>query len=154
VKRPSLLRGPAPVLAAGAAILLLAVVAGQRMGDQVIQQAGQDTLQSVIPTPLASGADASAPPYGPDWKSSQALTAAGDPHFPDPRVPPQPLPTPLPAVVTRATPTPTPTATPNPNIPIWRQQPLPTMVPTAAPVTPVPAPSRPAPSPQASPGRR
>jgi hypothetical protein len=148
------MKGPAIVLAAGAAVLLLAVVIGQRMGDTVIQQAGQQTLQSVMPTALPSGADASPQPYGPDWKSSQSLSAAGDPHFPDPRVPPKPLPTPLPVTPTKPVATPVPTPTPNPNIPIWRQQPLPTMRPLAAPITPVPAPSGGAVSPQPSPSLR
>ncbi len=133
------MKGPALVLAAGAAVLLGAVFIGQRMGDSVIQQAGQQTLQSEMPTPMPSGADASPQPYGPNWENSQSLTAAGDPHFPDPRIPPKPLPTPLPVAVTKATPTPVPTATPNPNIPIWRQVPLPTMAPTSPTVTPAPA---------------
>ncbi len=90
------MRFPTVVLAAGAAVLLIAVAVGQRMGDRVMQQATQQQLQSVLPTPLPSGADASPQPYGPDWKRSQSLSAAADPRFPDPRVPPKPLPTPPP----------------------------------------------------------
>jgi hypothetical protein len=120
------------VLAAGAAVLLLATAIGERMGSRVIGQATEQTLQSVSPQAVTPAPDATAQPYGPDWKRSQALSAAADPRFPDPRVPPQPLPTPLP------TPTPRPAApqasvpatpTPNPNIPIWRQKPLPTSTP-------------------------
>ena len=50
---------PTIVLAVGAAVLLLAVVIGQRMGDRVMQQATQAQLNSVIPTPLPTGADTS-----------------------------------------------------------------------------------------------
>jgi DNA polymerase-3 subunit gamma/tau len=121
-------RLPTILLAVGAGVLILAVAIGERMGDRVIGQATDRTLQSatgaVTPEP-----DATAGPYGPDWKRSQALTAANDPRFPDPRVPPQPLPTPL--VTPTPAPTVPPTPTPNPNIPIWRQQPLPTATPSA-----------------------
>jgi hypothetical protein len=125
---------PTIVLAAGAAILLIAVAVGQRMGDRVMQQATeQQQLQSVLPTPLPSGADASPQPYGPDWKRSQSLSAAADPRFPDPRVPPKPLPT-LPPAPKATLPPPLPaTPTPNPNIPIWRQKPLPTFMPSPEP---------------------
>jgi hypothetical protein len=124
-------RLPAALLLVGAVVLLLAVGLGERMGNRVIGQATEQTLQSVSPTAVTPAPDASPQPYGPDWKRSQALSAAGDPHFPDPRVPPQPIPTPLPTP--KATPTPVPTPTPNPNVPIWRQRPLPTMAPSAIP---------------------
>ena len=102
------------------------------MGDRVMQQATEQQLQSVMPTPLPSGADASPQPYGPDWKRSQSLSAAAHPRFPDPRVPPKPLPT-LPPAPKASPPPPTPvTPTPNPNIPIWRQKPFPTFAPSPA----------------------
>jgi hypothetical protein len=124
------MRFPTVVLVVGAAVLLIAVAVGQHMGDRVMQQATQQQLQSVMPTPLPSGADASPQPYGPDWKRSQSLSAAADPRFPDPRVPPKPLPT-LPPIP-KASPSPPPpaTPTPNPNIPIWRQKPFPTFAPS------------------------
>jgi hypothetical protein len=126
------MRFPTVVLAVGAAVLLIAVAVGQHMGDRVMQQATEQQLKSVMPTPLPSGADASPQPYGPDWKRSQSLSAAADPRFPDPRVPPKPLPT-LPPVP-KASPSPAPpaTPTPNPNIPIWRQKPFPTFAPSPA----------------------
>jgi hypothetical protein len=120
------------VLAAGAAVLLLAVAIGERMGSRVIGQATEQTLQSVSPQAVTPAPDATPQPYGPDWKRSQALSAAGDPRFPDPRVPPQPLPTPLPTATPRpaaAQPVAPATPTPNPNIPIWRQKPFPTSTP-------------------------
>jgi hypothetical protein len=143
---------PTIVLAVGAAVLLLAVVIGQRMGDRVIEQATQTQLNSVMPTPLPTGADSTPRPYGPDWKRQQSISTAGDPRFPDPRVPPQPNPTPTPTPVphivrlTSPTPVPLPTATYNPNIPIWRQQPLPIQKqvppsPVRGAITPAPLPS-------------
>ncbi len=128
------MRLPTIVLAVGAVVLLVAVAIGERMGDRLIGQATEQTLQSVGPVSVSPSPNGSPQPYGPDWKRSQALSAAGDPRFPDPRVPPQPLPTPLPTPKPRPTPIPTPT--PNPNIPIWRQKPLPTIPPSAAPVEP------------------
>jgi hypothetical protein len=117
-------RFPTIVLAVGAGVLLIAITIGERMGDKVIGQATESSLQSsaqavvASPSPSPSGGT-----YGPDWKRSQTLSAAGDPRFPDPRVPPEPVPT-LPPTP-KPKPTPSPTPTPNPNIPIWRQQPLP-----------------------------
>ncbi|HEY1976544.1 MAG TPA: hypothetical protein VGG89_08370 [Candidatus Baltobacteraceae bacterium] len=132
------------VLAAGAVVLLAAIGIGQRMGDRVLGQATEHALPSiqavVTPEPYASSG-----PYGPDWKRSETLSAASDPRFPDPRIPPQPLPT-LPP-----TPKPTATATPtiNPNVPIWRQKPLPTATPYQPPTEgPTESPSSsPSPSP-------
>ncbi len=125
---------PTIVLAVGAVVLLVAVAIGERMGDRVIGQATEQTLQSVGPVSVSPSPNASPQPYGPDWKRSQALSAAGDPHFPDPRVPPQPLPTLPPTPKPRPTPVPTPT--PNPNIPIWRQKPMPTIPPSVEPAEP------------------
>ena len=121
-------RLPTILLIAGAAVLLVAVAVGERMGNRVIGQATEQTLQSVTPQAVTPAPDATPQPYGPDWKRSQALSAAGDPRFPDPRVPPQPLPTLAPTPKPRPTPVPTPT--PNPIIPIWRQRPFPTVQPS------------------------
>jgi hypothetical protein len=126
-------------LAAGAIVLLFAIAVGERMGDRVIGEATQETLQSTTPVAVTPSPDVATGPYGPDWKRSETLSAAGDPRFPDPRVPPQPLPTPPPTP--KPKPTPPPTPTPNPNIPIWRQQPLPTPMavpPEGATATPSP----------------
>lgn len=124
-------RFPTLLLAAGAVVLLLAVAVGERMGNRVIGQATEQTLQSVTPQAVTPAPNATPRAYGPDWKRSQALSAAGDPRFPDPRIPPQPLPT-LPPTP-KPTPTPVPTPTLNPNVPIWRQRPLPTVIPSAEP---------------------
>ena len=147
--RPSR-RLPTILLLTGAAVLLIAVAIGERMGNRVIGNATEQTLQSVTPTAVSPAPDASARAYGPDWKRSQALSAAGDPHFPDPRVPPKPLPTLPPATPAPRRATPRPTATPNPNIPVWRQSPLPTATPAASPSAEGSAPLEP-PTPEPSP---
>jgi len=108
------------VLAAGVVVLLVAIILGEYMGDRVMTEAAENgnvnTTPIVTPVPEATNV-----PYGPDWKREQALAAAPDPRFPDPRVPPKPLPTPE----ASPTPTPTPKWTPNPNVPIWDQTPPP-----------------------------
>jgi hypothetical protein len=133
------------VLAVGAAVLLIAIAVGEHMGDRVIGQATERTLQSVVPPAVTPAPESSTGAYGPDWKRSETLSAAGDPRFPDPRVPPQPLPTQPPTPAPKQTQTPPPTPTPNPNIPIWRQQPLP------SPLAPVPENFTAPPSPAAAP---
>ncbi len=114
------------VLAAGLVVLLVAIVAGERMGDQVMVQAADEgsTAQTPLITPLPESTATGS--YGPDWKRNQALAAAPDPRFPDPRVPPKPLPTAPPT----PKPTPTPKWTPNPNLPIWDQTALPSTSPS------------------------
>jgi hypothetical protein len=154
-------RFPALVLIAGAAVLLGSIVLGERMGERVIGQATQRTPQAiplVTPEPYRT-----AGPFGPGWADTETLSAAADPRFPDPRVPPKPLPTAPPP------PTPAPTPAPpvaNPNLPIWRQQPLPTMAPSSGHASPlaspasspaaasVAAPATPRPCPQCSHWRR
>jgi hypothetical protein len=126
-------RLPTILLIAGAAVLLVAVAVGERMGNRLIGQATEQTLQSVVPQAVTPAPDATPRPYGPDWKRSQALSAAGDPHFPDPRVPPQPLPTLPPTPKPRPTVYVAPTPTPNPNLPVWHQKPFRTMAPSAMP---------------------
>jgi hypothetical protein len=128
------------LLAAGVVILFAAIVIGERAGDRVMlqppgAQEGLAPMPFITPVTLPTTA-----PYGPNWKNSQTLAAAPDPHFPDPRVPPVPLPTVPPA----PTPSPTPKWTPNPNIPIWDQTPPP------AATSPAPLPSQQQPA--ASPG--
>jgi hypothetical protein len=121
-------RLPTILLAAGAAVLLLAILLGEHMGDKVLGQVARGN-SSTLPVAITPEPLQSAGPFGPDWKRSMTLTSAPDPRFPDPRVPPQPLPV-------RAVETAAPSSlkrTPNPNIPIWRQQPLPTVAPVAVP---------------------
>ncbi len=149
------------VLSLGTFVLLAAIAIGESMGDRVLSSAVGNQLQgvsgvvAVTPAPVSSTG-----PFGPDWKRSQALAAAPDPMFPDPRVPPVPLPTPLPkpsykpaATVTTS---PEGQATYNPAIPIWRQKPLPTPLPTPVSVqrvTPAAYPST-SPSPSSGPNSK
>ncbi len=133
------------ILIAGSAVLLVAIAVGERMGDRVLGEATERTLESVPAVSLTAAPNGTPQAYGPDWKRSEALSAASDPRFPDPRVPPAPLPTPLPPPPPK--PTPPPTATPNPNIPIWRRQPLPT---PSAQESPSEGPSEAEPSPAVS----
>jgi hypothetical protein len=119
------------VLALGTVVLLAAIGLGQKMGYGLLGQSSDmspGVFPSVVITPAAAGPEQGV--YGPDWQRTQTLSAAPDPRFPDPRVPPVPLPTRPPP----PTPSPKPaTPTPNPNIPVWRQQPLPTERPSAEP---------------------
>jgi hypothetical protein len=131
------------VLAAGVVVLLAAIVLGERMGDRVMVEAADSGSLGTTPivTPVPSPTSG---PYGPDWKRTQALAAAPDPEFPDPRIPPKPLPTLAPS----PTPSPTPKWTPNPNIPIWDQTPPPSGQPSPSPTPMGPGPSlSPAPGP-------
>ena len=121
------------VLAIGVLVLLAAIAIGQRMGTRVLVQAtNSGNLQSmpiVTPLPAQTPVD-----YGPNWKREQALSAALDPNFPDPRIPPKPLPT------LEPTPTPnpqkTPKWTPNPKIPLWDQTPPASGSPSVSPSPP------------------
>ncbi|MGH7738399.1 MAG: hypothetical protein ACREMP_11120 [Candidatus Tyrphobacter sp.] len=120
------------VLALGTIVLLVAIGIGQRMGYRILGQSTELT-PSVLPTVLITPEPEyqSAASYGPDWRRSQTLSAAADPGFPDPRVPPVPLPTRRPPPTA---PPASPTPTPNLNLPIWRRAtPLPTPMPIASP---------------------
>lgn len=142
------------VLLLGIAVLVTAISFGEHMGDKVIGQVTEKRLDSIAPvTVTPAPVQKSASPYGPNWKRTEVMTAAADPQFPDPRVPPMPLPTapPPPKVKHTATPAlPTPSPTPNMNLPIWRRlAPLPTATPVSS-ETPFPGPSE-SPSPGNSP---
>jgi hypothetical protein len=105
-------------------VLLAAIAIGQVMGYRVLDQS-TELHPAVLPTVLITPEplDSNGAAYGPGWQRSQTLSAAPDPGFPDPRVPPVPLPTLQPQP--KPKPTPVPTATPNPNIPIWDRSPFP-----------------------------
>lgn len=127
------------VLAVGTLVLLAAVAIGQSMGDRVIGQVTErrNLLPSVDVTPEPQSTNA---PYGPSWQRTQALAAAPDPGFADPRVSAQPLATYAPQTPAPRTARVVATPTPNPQLPIWRQKPLPIKPPvrTPAPQTPEP----------------
>ncbi|HEY5258204.1 MAG TPA: hypothetical protein VIJ12_07455 [Candidatus Baltobacteraceae bacterium] len=144
------------VLAAGVLVLLLAIVLGESMGQNVLRNAvGQS--EATVPVAITPNPAPSSAAYGPNWTQPEALAAAPDPRFPDPRVPPAVVPTP------RPTPSPRPVvvvATPTPNmaIPIWRRlAPLPTTAPSdqhlvpQSDVTPAPRPQDTVPGPSPAP---
>lgn len=145
------------VLAVGIAVLAAAIALGERAGDRVIGQVTEKRLDSIAPvTVTPAPVERSAAPYGPNWKRTEVMTAATDPGFPDPRVPPVALPTPTPTPKLTPTPPPalqTPTPTPNMNLPIWRRAaPLPTATPSGGPETPQAGPTvTPVPGPSAQP---
>lgn len=125
------------ILAFGILVLVVGIALGERAGDRVIGQVTEKRLESIAPVTVTPAPEKkSANPYGPDWKRTDVMAAAGDPGFPDPRVPPAALPTPTPTPKFKPTPPPTeapsPTPTPNMNLPIWRRAaPLPTATPEA-----------------------
>jgi hypothetical protein len=133
------------VLGLGIIVLVAGIALGEREGNHVIGQVTEKRIESiapvtVTPAPLQTGANA----YGPDWKRTDVMSAAPDPQFPDPRVPPVPPPTPPPPPKFTPPPLerPTPTPTPNMNVPIWRRYaPLPTVPPSGAPTGAAPQPS-------------
>ena len=97
------------LLVAGAVVLLVSILIGQKLGDRVL-------LQTERRIPIAGGAITPVPQAEPsanaalrNWKRLQVVSVATDPAFPDPRVTRPPTPTPAPAV---ATPQPRPTAIP------------------------------------------
>jgi hypothetical protein len=106
------------VLALGVAVLVFAIAAGERAGDKVIGQVTEKRLDSIAPVSVTPEPHQTASgPYGPDWKRTTVMSAAEDPQFPDPRVPPLPPPTPPPPPKFKpkpvaSVPTPSPTATP------------------------------------------
>lgn len=143
------------VLLLGIAVLITAISFGEHAGDKVIGQVTEKRLDSIAPvTVTPAPVQKSASPYGANWKRTEVMSAADDPEFPDPRVPPLPLPTAPPPLKHRATPSPqpafaTPTPTPNMNLPIWRRN---APLPTATPFVPgSPAVGSPTPNPVNSP---
>jgi hypothetical protein len=135
------------VLLMGIIVLIAGIALGQRAGDRVIGQVTEKRLDSIAPvTVTPAPAQTAASPYGPDWKRTDVMSAASDPGFPDPRVPPALPPTPNPPPKYTIAPSwrPSPTPTPNLNLPIWRRAaPLPTATPIGSPA--------PSPQPSASP---
>ena len=82
------------LLALGTVVLLTAIAVGQVMGYRVLDQS-IELHPMILPTVLVTPEplETSGGAYGPSWQRSQTLSAAPDPDFPDPRVPPVPLPT-------------------------------------------------------------
>ncbi len=124
---PSRRPGLSALLIAGAIVLLVSIVIGQRIGDRVL-------LQTETRTPIAGSGVTPVPEANPsdrgelkNWKRLQVVSVATDPAFPDPRVTRPPTPPPPPVTPTPR-PTPTPRATPIPEQPapsLYTSPPLP-----------------------------
>jgi hypothetical protein len=111
---PSRRPGLSALLVAGAVVLIVSILVGQKLGDRVLLQTERRVPiigSGVTPVPEA---DPSARGELKNWKRLQVVSVATDPAFPDPRVtrpptPPPPVYTPPPH---RATPIPEPTIPP------------------------------------------
>jgi hypothetical protein len=147
IRRPGL----SALLVAGAVVLIVSILIGQKIGDRVL-------LQTTTHRPILAGSGVTPVPEADpsdrgelkNWKRLQVVSVATDPAFPDPRVtrpptPPPPVYTPPPH---RATPIPEPTiaaprgiyTSPPLPIPIVSHDPnetsAPEQPPTLPPVTP------------------
>ncbi len=127
------------LLVAGAVVLLVSILIGQKLGDRVL-------LQTERRIPIAGGAITPVPQTQPsdngnlrNWKRLQVVSVATDPAFPDPRVTRPPTPTPPPFVASTPRPRPTPipeavgTPTPPPAENTYTSPPLPIPIATHAP---------------------
>jgi len=105
--------GISALLVAGAIVLMVSILIGEKLGDRVLIQtaeripiagAGITPVPDVVQTEHADSLG---------WKRLQVIAVATDPGFPDPRVVRPPTPRPIAA----PTPTPSPTATPKRAVP-------------------------------------
>ena len=98
------------MLVAMGIVLLVAIVAGQQLGNRTIF--GQTEHKLVIPgqaiTPVPEESAPANEATLKNWKRLQVVSVATDPAFPDPRVtPPPPPPPPRPSASPKPTPSPT-----------------------------------------------
>ena len=115
------------LLVAGAVVLLISIVVGQKLGDKILLQTPRRPVlvgSGITPVPEADPSDRGELK---NWKRLQVVSVATDPAFPDPRVtrppaPPPPVYTPPPH---RATPIPVPTVNVVPRGGIYTSPPLP-----------------------------
>lgn len=95
---PSRRPGFSALLVAGAIVLVVSILIGQKLGDRVLLQTERRVPivgSGVTPVPVVDPSDRV---FLKDWKRLQVVAVATDPAFPDPRVtkPPTPRPTPSP----------------------------------------------------------
>jgi hypothetical protein len=116
---PSRRPGLSALLVAGAVVLLVSIVIGQKLGDRVLLQTQRRAPTVGSPVTAVPEADPGSHGELKNWKRLQVVSVATDPAFPDPRVtrPPAPPPPPM-------TPRPTPTPPPRPRA-IYTSPPLP-----------------------------
>jgi hypothetical protein len=123
--------GLSGLLVVGGGVLLIAIAAGNGMGNRVLTQVAGGNggfFKNVAATPVPNETRA---PVEVNWKKVQVMSVATDPAFPDPRVTPEPPPAPPPRPVRPAR-TATPRSGPFPGSPI--------PAPTQAVETPYPGP--------------
>jgi hypothetical protein len=104
--------GLSALLVAGAVVLLVSILVGQKLGDRILLQTPRRPVlvgSGITPVPEADPSDRGELK---NWKRLQVVSVATDPAFPDPRVtrpptPPPPVYTPPP--LRRVTPIPVPT---------------------------------------------
>lgn len=120
---PSRRPGLSVLLVAGALVLLVSILIGQKLGDRVLLQTERRVPiigSGVTPVPDTATSE----PAGlKNWKRLQVVSVATDPAFPDPRVTRPPTPTPAPYVAPKRIALPTPTITAPKNI--YTSPPLP-----------------------------
>jgi hypothetical protein len=113
------------MLVAMGIVLLVAIVAGQQIGNRTIF--GQTERKVAIPgetiTPVPEESAAADPAALKNWKRLQVVSVATDPAFPDPRVTPPPTPTPRPTPSPK--PSPSPSASPSADPSLYTSPPLP-----------------------------
>ena len=111
--------GISALLVAGAVVLMVSILIGERLGDRVLIQTAERIPiagAGITPVPETGQSDRSDPR---GWKRLQVIAVATDPGFPDPRVqrpptprptlpPPSPSPTPAPKRQAPYTPPPLP----------------------------------------------
>lgn len=123
------------LLITGAAVLVVSILVGQKLGDRVLLQTERrapvlGAQITAVPVPQESDP-------GPlrNWRRDQVISVATDPGFPDPRVTRPPTPTPAPAPKPTDTPRPAATATAAPE---YTSPPLPMPIVSHSPGEPDP----------------
>jgi len=140
--------GLSALLVAGAVVLLISILVGQKLGDKILLQTPRRPVlvgSGITPVPEADPSDRGELK---NWKRLQVVSVATDPAFPDPRVTRPP--TPPPPIYTlpprRATPIPVPTVYSAPRQ-IYTSPPLPLPLvshdPNEVATEPPPAPTQP-----------
>ncbi len=99
------------LLVAGALVLLVSILVGQKLGDRVLLQTERRVpVGNALITPVPQVQPTNPGPLR-NWKRDQVVSVATDPAFPDPRVTKPPTPSPRPSPTPKPSPTPLPPTT-------------------------------------------
>jgi fused signal recognition particle receptor len=129
IRRP----GTSVLLVAGAIVLLVSIMIGQKLGDRVLLQTERRVpIGEALVTPVPEVQPTNQGPLR-NWKRDQVVSVATDPAFPDPRVTRPPTPTPAPRPKPKPTPTPQPEPTIEPESAPYTSPPLPLPIASHAP---------------------